>query len=166
MASSEATIRVKLGQFEFEYQGDSAFLKEDLLDTVKELLKLQKAVPATATPARPRETKPEEGGSEGGDFSQSTDTIANIIGARKGPDLIVAAAAHLHFVKRKPTFTRQQLADEMRMAPGHYKQSYLGNLTTALNNLTKGDRLRIVSKNTYALSNKEKKLLESKLAED
>jgi hypothetical protein len=35
-----------------------------------------------------------------GKFDQSTDTIANLLGAKTGPDLVLAAAAHLHFVKK------------------------------------------------------------------
>jgi hypothetical protein len=97
--------------------------------------------------------------------ARATDTIANILGAKSGSDLVMAAAAHLHFVKKKPTFTRKEIIAEM--APAHWKGSYRGsNLTTYLDGLRgRKDRLRLVSKDTYALSNKEKQALEARLAE-
>ena len=73
-------------------------------------------------------------------FDHSTDTIATLIGARSGPDLIMAAAAHLHFVKAKHTFTRQELTSEMRSAPAHFKETFVNNLSTYLVGLTKADR--------------------------
>jgi len=45
---ADATIRIKLGQLEVEYQGEASFLKKDLLETVKELLALQKQHPGLA----------------------------------------------------------------------------------------------------------------------
>lgn len=97
-------------------------------------------------------------------ISASTDTIANLIGARSGPDLILAAAAHLHFSQNKQTFTRQDIVQEMRSAPGHFKETFVNNLSKYLVGLTKVDRLRLVGAHTYALSNKERQGLEAKLA--
>jgi hypothetical protein len=103
-------------------------------------------------------------GSNGSALEHSTDTIATLINASSGSDLVVAAAAHLHFTRGKVKFTRQELTAEMRTAPAHYKESFLNNLSKYLTSLTKADRLRLVGKDTYALSNKERKELETKLA--
>lgn len=106
-------------------------------------------------------------GRKGGDqeFDHSTDTIATLIGAKSGPDLIIAAAAHLHFTQGKQKFTRQDLTTEMRSAPAHFKETFVNNLSTYLTGLTKADRLRLVGAQTYALSNKERQSLETKLAD-
>lgn len=98
-------------------------------------------------------------------FDLSTDTIATVLGAQSGPDIIRAAAAHLHFAQGKQRFSRQELTAEMRTAPAHFKESYVNNLSKYLTGLTKGDRLRLVAADTYALSSKERQELEAKLAE-
>lgn len=94
----------------------------------------------------------------------STDTIATVLGAQSGPDIIIAAAAHLHFVQGKQRFSRQELTAEMRTAPAHFKETFVNNLSKYLTGLTKGDRLRLVANETYAISSKERQALESKLA--
>lgn len=103
-------------------------------------------------------------GGNGQALIHSTDTIATVIGAKSGPDLIVAAAAHLHFAEGKQKFTRQELTTEMRSAPAHFKETFVNNLSTYLTGLTKSDRLRLVGAHTYALSNKERQELETRLA--
>lgn len=95
----------------------------------------------------------------------STDTIANVLGAKSGSDLIMAAAANLYFVKGKQKFTRQELTAEMRTAPAHYKETFLNNLSKYLTALTRIDRLRLVASDTYAISSKERQELEAKLTE-
>jgi hypothetical protein len=93
----------------------------------------------------------------------STDTIATVLGAKSGPDLIIAAAANLHFVQGKQKFSRQQLTVEMRTAPAHFKETFVNNLSKYLTGLTKSDRLRLVASDTYAISSKERQELEAKL---
>ncbi len=99
-----------------------------------------------------------------GQWNYSTDTIATIIGATSGPDLIIAAAAHLHFAEAKPTFTRRELTSQMRSAPSHFKSTFLNNLSAYLAGLTRADRLRLSGNDIYALSNRERQNLEAKLA--
>lgn len=94
----------------------------------------------------------------------STDTIATVIAAKSGPDLIIAAAAHLHFVEKKLKFGRQDLIEQMRSAPGHFKETFVNNLSSYLTGLTRADRLRLVATGTYALSVTERQNLEAKLA--
>ena len=165
MVDTNARIRIKLGQIEIEYEGDAAFLKKDLFETVKEVFELQKTYPAPATPP-PGALAAPAGGASGGEIDHSTDTIATLIGAKTGSDLVIAAAAHLHFVQGKPSFTRQEIITEMRTAPSYFKETYVNNLSKSLRTLTKGkDRLRRGSKDTYALSKNEKLDLETKLAD-
>jgi hypothetical protein len=98
-----------------------------------------------------------------GELDLSTDTIATVLGAQSGTDLIIAAAANLHFVQGKQKFSRQQLTAEMRTAPAHFKETFLNNLSKYLTSLTKSDRLRLVASDTYAISSKERQELETKL---
>ena len=94
----------------------------------------------------------------------STDTIATIIGATSGRDLIIAAAAQLYFVQGKATFTRHELIAQMREAPAHFKRTFINNMSSYLASLTRADRLRSSGNYTYALSNKERQDLDAKLA--
>jgi hypothetical protein len=98
------------------------------------------------------------------DFDLSTDTIATILGGESGADLIIAAAAQLHFVQGKQRFTRKELTAEMRTAPGHFKEAFVNNLSKYLTGLTKADRLRLVAADTFALSSKERQDLQSKIS--
>lgn len=91
--------------------------------------------------------------------THSTNTIATAMNAKSGPDLVISAAAHLHFAQGKQTFTRQEITSSMRSAPAYFKSSYLNNLSKYLTVLTKADRLRLVSTEMYALSNKERQEL-------
>jgi hypothetical protein len=164
---ADAVIRIKFGELEVEYQGDAAFLEKDLLATIKDLLKLQKEYPIARRASLPKGNgDATRGDPASGAFDHSTHTIANLLNAKTGPELAMAAAAHLHFVKGKPKFKRREIVDEMRTATGRYKKSFHSNMTPYLNQLTKGDRLRSVGSDTYSLSNEEARTLEAKLAED
>lgn len=102
-------------------------------------------------------------GGPGGQWKLSTDTIANLMNASSGPDLVIAAAGHLHLVQSKSTFTRRELTAEMRSAPSHYKATYLNNMSSYLAGLTRADRLRLSGPDVYALSSRERQNLEAKL---
>lgn len=160
MASTEASIHVKLGHLEIEYKGDPSFLDGPLLELCKELIALQKQNPTVVLPG-PTILKTH---TQTEIVVRSTDTIATLLGSNSGPDLIMAAAAHLCFVKGKKRFSRKEISDEMKSAPGHYKSSYFGNLTGALKRLTLDGRLLFGDKQ-YSLSNSEMKSLEAKLAQ-
>jgi hypothetical protein len=164
MESTQATIRVKFGILEIEYQGDAAFLQEDLVRTVKELLDLQQHLPITvASPQAPNES-PAPAASSPGSYEHSTSTIATLLSANSGPELAKAAAAHLYFAKGSKTFSRQELIDAMRSAPAYFKETFVNNLTATLKRLTRDDLLRIVGNDSFSLSAKAIAEIEPKLA--
>jgi hypothetical protein len=128
------------------------------------LMWLAQKLAVEVTPPRPGPPLPQGNAPTGaGGLDLSTDTIATVLGAKSGPDLIIAAAANLHFVQGKQRFSRQQLTTEMRTAPAHFKDTFLNNLSKYLTGLTKSDRLRLVASDTYAISSKERQDLEAKL---
>lgn len=160
MTEEKARIRVKVGQIEIEYEGDPAFLKTDFIETMKEVVELREKHPTAglASPTAPSVVPVI------GNTTLTTDTIATILKAEKGADLVMSAAARLHFAMAKLQFTRQEIIDEMRTAPGYFKESYVANLSNYLNTLTKADRLRLTGTDTYSISVKEKAALEAKIA--
>lgn len=169
MQDEKTRLRVKLGAAEIEYEGGERFLKEEVMPTVEKMLELvqertelQRSVPAVIheSAANAPLHLPNRSGP-----SHSTNTIATLLGASTGGDLVIAAAARLILIEAKDTFNRAELLKEMQSATTFYKQTMSNNLTKTLKGLAKEDRLRLVSANTYSLSHKERQTLEQKLVE-
>ena len=123
MAGTDATVRIMFGEIEIEYEGDAAFWKGELLGILKQLVELQKQNAPVVRLSEDKGDAGKAGARAGAKTNHSTDTMATILGVESGSDLVVAAAAHLPFTKRKDTFTRQEIIDEMRTAPGRFKQN-------------------------------------------
>jgi hypothetical protein len=156
-------IRIKLGAIEVEYEGSEQFLKEELpqlLTAVSELHAKSAALNDTAvgTPANPAQTV------VAGALQGTTGTIASKLAVKQGPDLILAAAARMTFVLAKPTFTRQEIIDEIKTASAYYKRTYLNNLSQYLNNLMKDGKLLEPSTETFFLSATAQADLKARLA--
>ena len=164
MSNETAKIRLKMGQFEIEYEGKESFLKDELLNLTEKVLSLY-AENKELIPAEPAAQLSSVAGAQGNGLEHSTNTIAAHLKASTGPDLAIAAAAHLALVKRKDKFTRKEINDEMKEATTYYKDSMSSNLSKSLNTLVKDKWLNQVAKGSYALSAHEKKSLEAKLAE-
>lgn len=166
MGDNTAKIRLKIGQLEIEYEGRASFLQDDLLNLMEKMVGFYTEHKA-AIPADPPPAQTNGAGSTGstGDLDHSTNTIATHLGAKSGPDLAIAAAAHLGLVKKKDTFTRKEIIGEMKSATTYYKKSMLANLSKSLDTLVKAQRLNQAAKGVYALSAPEKKVLETKLAQ-
>jgi hypothetical protein len=167
MEGNQATIKVKLGNLEIEYQGAAEFLQDDLVRTVKGLLELQKEFPASTsigTSTTPTMDQPGKTNNILGTFDHSTSTIATILSVNSGPELAKAAAAHIHFSKGDKTFSRQELIDAMRAAPAYFKETFVNNLSSSLKRLTRDDVLRIVGNDSFSLSAKAIAEIEPKLA--
>lgn len=161
---SEAKISIRAAGFEVEYSGDRAFLEGGLFELIKNIAELKTFSDAIKQSEKkdPTSHNSAQNPSQGG--NHSTNTIATLLGSVSGSDLTIAAAAHLTLSKGKDTFTRSELTTEMKSAAGFFNKSYISNLSKSLNTLTSQDRLRLVAKDTYALSNKEKTEIEAKLA--
>ena len=156
-------IRLRMGDIEVEYEGSEDFIKSELLTLVSQVATLYResdigARPMGLAPAA-EETLPPASG-----VSLSTSTIASRLTSETGPDLTIAAAAHLTLVKGLSSFTRQQLLGEMRSATAYYETSYWTNLTSYLGRLVESGHLVQSAKDTYALSADKKQELESTLA--
>jgi hypothetical protein len=158
-------VKIRVGEVEIDYEGDATFLKDELLKVCTELGKLNEHAPASrsALHSQHRKTREEHAGGETVS-KHSTVTIATLLKAETGPDLVMVAAAYLHFSEGKLEFTRAQILTAMKTAVGYWHENYSGNLTTSLTGLTKTDKLRVVKENTYSLPAKESKRLEAELA--
>jgi hypothetical protein len=142
-------IRIKLGAIEVEYEGSETFLKEELpqlLTAVSDLY--AKSANSIPLHQNSNQTPPADGPSIPG----TTGTLAAKLAVKQGPELILAAAARFTFGQNKPTFTRQEIIDEIKTATAYYKKTYLNNLTAYLNTLIKDGKLMEPSVGSYSLS--------------
>ena len=152
-ASKGIRVKLKVSWLEIEYEGAASHLGECVIDLVDHLLSTRD-LGNGPLPTISSDTKKPIGDSPAAlDFS--TSTVATKLSAETGTDLAHAAAAKLSIVDGKQTFSRQELLDEMKLAPAFYKETYRNNLSKSLDRLVKADKLRLTGRNLYAISAKE-----------
>lgn len=147
----ESKIQFKVGIVEFSGEGHSDWLAKQLdkiLEKVPNLLEIEVA------PHRGAANDGASGGLKHGAPKLSIINVAGKLAAKSGSDLVIAAAAHMHFVEKKSTFSRDDITKKMKEATGYYKGSFQANLTTTLARL-EGNSSLTKSGGVYALhSNK------------
>lgn len=144
---SESKIQVKVGIVEFSGEGDPEWLAAQLdkiLEKIPELLKIE----VSSTGSRNNGSGVNNGG--GVISGLSVTNIAGKLNSKSGTDLILAAAAYLHFIENKGAFSRDEISQTMKKATGYYKNSHLANLTTNLASLEKSNALT-KSSNDYSI---------------
>lgn len=154
-------IKIKVGQVEVEFEGSEEFLSKELPVLLKNVASLYASVPASPASGDSGSNVPPP---PAGHLQLTTNSIATKLSVKSGSDLLVAAAAHLTFVKRLQSFTRQQILDEMKTASSFYKKSYSPNYRKYLKVITDAGKLNELSADGYAFSAAAKAELEKKLA--
>jgi hypothetical protein len=154
------SIKIRLGNLEVEYDGDQKFIESGLLSLISDLKGA--APPATGGAANGLADKATPNGALG----HTTSQIAQIMSVSTGPDLAIAAAAHLTLVKGQTHLQRAEILKEMKGAPSFYTDGYSGNLTSILNGLVKKKTFNPIGANVFALANGPKKEIEEKLANE
>ena len=154
-------FRTRIGQLEVDFEGTEEFLKAEVPSLVSQIIALSEALPVHVTDGKPSATT--GGAPVSRKFDFTTNTIASLAEAKTGPDLAMAAAAHLALTKGQDKFARKEILEEMQSATTFYNQGYSGNLTKILNGLTKGKRLNLVGNQTYALTKAERDAWVTKL---
>jgi len=148
-------IRIALGAIEIEYEGEQSFIEDSLITLAADLLALTERMPKPLPHAN--------------DFAKgvpqqlpdlTTNTIAQIINAKTGSDLALAAIARVNIVKGQPTAPRAEILDEMKQASTYYKDTYAGNLSAYLETLVKSKKINLVARATYALAAGERARLD------
>ena len=166
MNENRAKIVLKIGHLEVEYEGSEAFLKEDIFRLMEKVIGFHAEHSTALSADLPQATTEDEDATVGQpETNMSTSTIATRLNAKSGPELAIAAAAHLTLVQDKEKFSREEIHNDMKSSPNHYKKSMSGNLSLSLQSLIKGGRLNEISDGHYALSAPERKKMEKNLAE-
>lgn len=149
-------IRINADGIEVELEGADVSVPE----LMTQIVEMRRAMgPATAIRSAGGQLESDTTGPSGSSSAPpavSTNTIASIINASTGSDLVMAAMAHITLVQKKDVVTRREILDEMKAAKTFYKDTFSGNLTSYLDNLAKQKRLNLVAKETYALPNAER----------
>ena len=159
--SDQCHFKCTAGSFSVEYAGDPAFIIDDLARVVQELLE-----------AAPEEAFVEP--SESVDIGtvdntakiqhMSTNTIAGNLSAKSGPDVVMAAIAHIQLVKGRDKASRSDILSEMKSATTYYKSTFGSNLSSYLNSLVRAKRVNLVAENTYALTASERSSMKAIMA--
>ncbi len=158
----ESKIKIRLGPIEVEYEGSESFLKGELPDLIRTISDLYR----TANLNNRDEDNAgngDENGVNNSPLKLSTNSIAAKLRVTSGPELAVAAAAHLTFVRGSEVFSRQNLLKEMQNASSYYKGNYAKNLTSTINRLLK-TKFNQSSSGNFALTADAKEELRAKLA--
>ena len=162
--SQYPNIKVTLGKVSVEYCGDQAFIEDGLLRFVESMIEASGNLPETLTtddgPSGAVHVPPQTANVQ----HMSTNTIASQIGAKSGPDLVMAAVTHLQLVQGKEKVHRTDIASEMKGATTYYKTTFTSNLSSYLDGLVKAKRLNLVGEKTYALTAAERQKMEPALA--
>lgn len=153
-------IRIKVGNVEVEYEGDFAFLREDLPTLLTKLSELPVARASGSSIGGSNAAAQLSAGGAG-----TTGAIAGRLNCSEGADLVLAAGANLTLNKNKPTFSRKELLNEMKDAPTYYKETYSKNLSFYLRGLVKSGKFNELGKDSYAVTEPELKSLASRLGQ-
>lgn len=158
-------IRIKMGAIEVEYEGSEAFLREELpafLTAVSDLYAKSGAV-AQQSLGEGQAAAQTPHGKQTPTLEMTTASIASKLGVSSGPQLVMAAAAHLRFVKGLEKFPRKQLSEQMRSASSFFKESYVSNLSPLIKTLMKENKLNEPSNGVYALTHAAEQDLKARL---
>ena len=151
-------FKFQMGELCVEYRGEQSFIVDDLARVVQELLD---AAPAEilADVSADEDTTIESPQPQ--IQHMSTNTIAGNMGAKSGPDLVMAAIAHVQLVQRRDKATRSDIMSEMKKATTYYKSTFGSNLSSYLKTLVRARRLNLVAENTYALVASERSSMQA-----
>src|SRR5262245_33355251 len=110
MSDEKTKLRIKLGGGELDYEGSAQFLKDEVMPMVSRIIdlvntqpQLQAPIPTIEAKGTPIQLPPTVG------LDHSTSTIATLLNASTGSELIIAAIAHLVLVQKKATAKRAEI---------------------------------------------------------
>lgn len=154
-------VGLKIGGIELDFEGPSETFETKFESVFNDLLEFGKARFDDASTAKPAAANKNPGAVQ----QMTAKAIAAKLGGDSGGELLYAAVASLAVIKKKETFTRQEILDEMKLAVGYYKPTYSGNLTSYLEAASKKGVIIETAKDVYALKDGARVEMEQKLAQ-
>jgi hypothetical protein len=161
-------LKIKMGHLEFEYEGDAQFDTTAIKDLFTHLENLVGVTPAAAfeNAANHGAATADAGTSAdyaGTNINMAVGTIAARLSVSSGPDLAIAAAAHLQLAQGMTSFKRADLLTAMQSATAYYKASMGGNLSKCLKTLVSSKKLNELTGGAYSLTAGEQTSLRARL---
>jgi hypothetical protein len=157
-------LSLKVADIEIEYEGSEEFLQSELPKLIEGIARLASAKGKDKSenqdPDRETRNNPALPDRPGGELSIST--ISQRLGVSKGSELIMAAALSLVGAGAE-SFTKAQLRDRAREAKSYWKSTYRGNFDSYVARLVKAGRLNHNSGDNYALPDKERNALSTRI---
>jgi len=160
-------INLKVGQVTVEFEGSEEFIKDGLFNLVKDLSELdsnQQRISPEVIHLSSDNGENLEVENTSSIIEGTINSIAAKLNVSSGPELIIAAACHLHFVKNQPKFNRTDLLEQCKEAPNYFKKSHSGNFSQNINSLVKNNKLIEVSKDVFSIPAQEIEELKNKLS--
>jgi hypothetical protein len=149
----ETKIKIKIGEIEIEFQGSEDFIKDEmpkLLTNISEIATKHHFVPKKSD-FEQKQIEDIANLQTSKSITGTTNSIAAKLKVQSGPDLVMAAAAHLTFVKGQDKFHRKDLLESIKSASTYFKKSYANNLSTYLDSLQKSHSLTEQASDVYAI---------------
>lgn len=154
-------LRIKLSNFEIEYEGEDSFDKDGVLALLKDVMAIVPQINSSAG-SNSDLTAAERGG-----WSRGAVTIATIA-AHLDPDgtqdVAMCALAKLQIVDGKQQVSKADIWEEMKGATGYFKSAMSRNFPRDLGRMVKGKKINEVGSGIYSLTAGSAKELEAKLA--
>ena len=154
-------VRIKAGAIEVEFEGSEEYMKDELPSLVELLYSLSPL--DTNENDEESQELPASTDSSKQKLQMTTNTIASKLSVKTGNELVMAACAHLCFVKGADTFTRSNILAEMKLASNFYKATMRKNLSNTLKTLINQNKLLETATDTYALESSIKTQLGDQL---
>ena len=159
-------IKLKFDNVEIEYEGEQQHLMNDLGALLAQIENFSQHLVDQQVTTTSREPQSVE---EKTSFDQSqttrtftVGTLATKLNVNSAADLVICAMGHLHFILGKEKSDRKTIMTSMKSATNHNKPAMTGgNLSKAFSSLIKNGKIIETTKNTYALTAKELKNLET-----
>jgi hypothetical protein len=169
-----AKVRIKAGQVEFEYEGETELSMDDIKDLFSHIEGLfSSSIASTvelpsaksALSGEMQETpKPNAHAPVAQLPKLHVNSVAEKLGGQTGVEVAIAAAAYLQLMSGKEAFTRRELLSAMKDAKKFYNQNMSANLSRILNQLV-GSKFNQIGNDQYSLKAADIKEIESKLAQ-
>lgn len=118
-------LHIRVGKVEIRFEGSEEFIKDELVALVSAVAELTVDQEFDGGDDSHEDAGADRNGrgGESGGIVGTTNTIAAKVGGKTGPELAMAAAAHITFVRKQDRFSRSELLREMQSASSYYKKS-------------------------------------------
>ncbi len=161
---TDAKIRIKIGSIEIDFEGTESFIKSDLLRTLEQIKETFKITGVQQLVSTDSGTPQPDSSVSRITSNLSVAVIASKLNVKSCTDLVTAAAARLTLVEGLTEFSRKQISDTMKDARNKFRESFMKNLTRALNKLSDDGVLNPLGNERYSLTEESLKELKGRLA--